>query len=325
MQEQLVEELQRQRGIVAAGFTNFLPATGGSLRSTIRMAGVSALEENGLLAVGERTISLGYLHALAVPLLAGSWCPSLSPEPHPPTAALVNRAFVDRYGPDVIGRHFTFDQVAGDNQIVGVIGNMIEDGAGADAAPYVYACQPAGAWPDPEYVVASRADAALATTAIRNIVHRVAPGRALFGLRPLDDVLDASLDHPRWNATAVASFAGAAILLASVGLYSLLVLLVAESSRELGIRMAIGAQRSNIALLVLGTACRVTATGIGAGLALAWAMNRSLAGMLFAVGPLDAATLAATVATFAVVAVAAAAIPIRRALNTNPIACLRAG
>jgi hypothetical protein len=69
---------------------------------------------------------------------------------------MVNKAFAERYGPDLVGRHFTFDQFPGAHEIVGIVGNLIEDGAAAPPAPYVYACSSALAWPDPEYVIRTR-------------------------------------------------------------------------------------------------------------------------------------------------------------------------
>jgi predicted permease len=331
MQVALIDQLQQAPGVTAAGFANFLPATGGTLRFQIALEGRSTTEDNGKISVGERTISAGYLPALGVPLTAGSWCPALRFDPRaaradfrPDLKAMVNRAFAERYGPDVIGRHVTFDQSNVPMEIVGVVGNLIEDGPGATAMPYLYACPSPGAWPDPEYVVRVRGDVRGAMAAVRQIVRGVAPDRAIFGMQPFDRVLAGALDQPRLNASVLTLFAGAALMLASLGLYSLLMLLVSERARELGVRMALGATPGQVVGLILAGAGRLVSLGAVAGLILSAGTARLLRSVLFGVDPLDAGTLAAAVATLAAVALLAAALPARRAAAIDPIETMRA-
>jgi predicted permease len=324
MQERLLAELARAPGVTAVGFVNFLPATGGTLRYQIALDGRSTTEDNGRISVGSRTMSSDYLRTLGVPLLSGSWCPPSRFDFKAQPKAIVNRAFAERYGPDLIGRHFTFDQTSQPMEIVGVAGNTIEDGPSAVATPYVYACLSPGSWPDPEYVVRLGGNVGGASSSIRAIVRQVAPGRAIFGMRPLEQALAASLDQPRLNASALTIFAGAAMTLASLGLYSLLTLLVSERARELGVRLALGATARQVVGLVLGGAARLMAGGIAAGLILTLGVARVLRSVLFGVDPLDLLTLTAAVALLIVFALAAAALPARRAAAIDPIETLRA-
>jgi predicted permease len=324
MQERLLAELARVPGVTAVGFVNFLPATGGTLRYQIALDGRSTTEDNGRISVGSRTMSSDYLRTLGVPLLSGSWCPPSRFDFKAQPKAIVNRAFAERHGPDLIGRHFTFDQTSQPIEIVGVAGNTIEDGPSAAATPYVYACLSPGSWPDPEYVVRLTGNAGGASSAIRAIVRQVAPGRAIFGMRPLEQALAASLDQPRLNASALTIFAGAAMTLASLGLYSLLTLLVSERARELGVRLALGATARQVVGLVLGGAVRLMAGGVAAGLMLTLGVARVLRSVLFGVDPVDALTLTAAVAMLIVFALAAAALPARRAAAIDPIETLRA-
>jgi putative ABC transport system permease protein len=323
MQERLLAKLARVPGVTAAGLANFLPATGGTLRYQIALEGRSTTEDEGRISVGSRTIGAGYLAAMGVPLLAGSGCPPFRLDFKARVKAVVNRAFADRYGPDLIGRHFTYDQTDQPLEIAGIVGNTIEDGPGAAAAPYVYGCLSAGSWPDPEYVVRIDGDVRGALAAIRTTIHEVAPGRAIFGMRPLDEVLAGSLDQPRLNATALTLFAAAAMTLAALGLYSLLTLFVSERARELGVRMALGASPIQVVGLVLAGAARLLVSGIGAGLLLSIGVARLLRSVLFGVSPLDAFTLAATIATLIFFALVAAALPARRAAAIDPIETLR--
>jgi hypothetical protein len=324
MQERLLAELARAPVVTAVGFVNFLPATGGTLRYQIALDGRSTTEDNGRISVGSRTMSSDYLRTLGVPLLSGSWCPPSRFDFKAQPKAIVNRAFTERYGPDLIGRHFTFDQTSQPMEIVGVAGNTIEDGPSAVATPYVYACLSPGSWPDPEYVVRLGGNVGGASSSIRAIVRQVAPGRAIFGMRPLEQALAASLDQPRLNASALTIFAGAAMTLASLGLYSLLTLLVSERARELGVRLALGATARQVVGLVLGGAARLMAGGIATGLILTLGVARVLRSVLFGVDPLDLLTLTAAVALLIVFALAAAALPARRAAAIDPIETLRA-
>ena len=146
LQERLVADLRQLPSVVDAGSRTSCPATGATLRYQISIEGVRPQTTTGRSRWGT-TVSAGYLRALEVPLVAGSWCPPLHTDFTTPTKAMVNRAFADRYGPDVVGRHFAFDQIPGSHEIVGIVGNVIEDGARASAAPYVYACQSAGSGP----------------------------------------------------------------------------------------------------------------------------------------------------------------------------------
>ena len=323
MQERLLGELARVPGVMSAGLTNFLPATGGTLRYQISLEGRSTADDDGRITVGSRTIGAGYLAALGVPLLAGSGCPPFRLDFKTRPRAVVNRAFADRYGPDVVGRHFTYDPPDQPLEIAGVIGNTIEDGPSVAATPYVYACLSAGSWPDPEYVVRIDGDVRRTLAAIRTTIHEVAPGRAIFGMRPLDDVLAGSVDQPRLNASALTLFAAAAMTLAALGLYSLLTLFVSERARELGVRLALGASPVQVVGLVLAGAARLLASGVGVGVLLAIGVARLLRSVLFGVSPLDALTLAATIVTLILFALAAAALPAKRAAAIDPIETLR--
>ncbi len=115
LQERLVAELQQLPGVRAAGFTNFFPATGATLRYQVRVDGIAGPESDGHLTVGERTVTPGYLKALQVPVLAGEWCPDLRAGPSAPMTAMVNARFVDVYagGRNLIGRNLIMAQGLG--------------------------------------------------------------------------------------------------------------------------------------------------------------------------------------------------------------------
>jgi len=237
---------------------------------------------------------------------------------------MVNRTFAQQHGFDLIGRHVKFDQFGSAQEIVGIVGDVAEDGPAAPAMQYVYACAVAGGWPDPEYVVRTRSDQRALMSAARALVRELDPNRAVFGARAVNDVIASALDQPRLNASLLGLFAGAAIALASLGLYSLLMLIVSERSREMGVRMALGAAPSHVVTLVLAGTGRLLAAGVAIGLALMAAVARVLHAALFGVTSLDAPTLGLTVAALTVVTLIVSIVPARRAASIDPLTSLRA-
>ena len=155
IQQQLISDLAQTRGVEAAGITNFLPASGATLREQVSVEGLAESGDRGKITVGTRMVSAGYLRALHMPVLKGSTCPEFSPNQKRPPTAVVNRRFVEAAGgADLIGRSLSFSSMHGKPlRIVGVVGNAKEDALNAMEVPYLYACTWAGAWPDPEYVV----------------------------------------------------------------------------------------------------------------------------------------------------------------------------
>ena len=329
LQTRLIAELRQLPGVRDAGFTSFLPATGATLRVQARVEGLASDESNGAFTVGYRTVTPGYLRALAVPLVTGASCEDVKADLGVTRVreAMVNRAFVERFagGADLIGRQFSLvQQGANAFRIVGVIGDVVEDGPSAPPAPYVYGCLAAGAWPDPEYVVRSEGDPRALAGSVRQIVRALDASKPVFAMRPLDRVLEAALDQPRLNARAVTAFALAALVLAALGLYGLMTLLVGERRRELGVRVALGASTTEIARLVASGAARLVAAGLAAGVALTVAAGPLLRALLFGVAPSDPMAIAGAAAALAAAALAALVIPIRRALAISAVEAMRA-
>jgi ABC-type antimicrobial peptide transport system permease subunit len=158
---------------------------------------------------------------------------------------------------------------------------------------------------------------------VRQIVHGIEPNRAVFGVKLLDTIVDDALEQPRLNTRFLAMFAGAAMLLASVGLYSLISLVVTARTREIGVRIALGAGRPQILRLVLAGALQLLTAGIAAGLVLTLGAERLIKSVLFGVSPLDALTLAAAVAVLAAVSMLAAFLPAHRAASIDPLEAMR--
>jgi putative ABC transport system permease protein len=324
LQQQIRTGLQQLPGVQAAGFTNFLPAGGATLRYEVRVDGVAGPGEDGKLTVGTRSVSAGYLEALRVGLVAGEWCPDLQLGVTQGRSVIVNRRFVDLYGggTSLVGRQLRLEQFP-PSRIVGVIGNVLEDGASAPVMPYIYMCVGAGWWPDPSYVVRAEGDPRTVIAAVRHLVRSLDPGRPVFGIKMLDEVIGDGLEQPRINARLLALFAAAALGLAALGMYGLLMLLVAERRRELGVRMALGASPLDLIRLVLTGASRLVVSGMAVGLVLTLAAGHAFRAMLFGVAPHDPRALFAGVLALMLVSVAAILIPARKAATVSPTEAMR--
>lgn len=325
VQVDLLAALRRVPGVTAAGFANFLPSPGGSLRYQVGVEGLGGQDDSGLYTVGIRMISAGYLQALDARMVSGSSCQPLRVDFNQPRSAVVNRQFVTRYanGQNLIGRVLRIAG-AGNNSatITGVVDDIAEDGPQVDRIPFVYTCDSAGSWPDPNYVVRTNNAAAL-VAGLRQLVSGVDPGRAVFSVRTLGDVAAGSISEPRRNATLVASFAGAALLLCALGLYALFARLVVDSRREIGVRLALGARPGQIVGMVLSDASRLLLVGLGAGVALSVGAYQLLQSVLFGLGPFNAVALLGAAAVLAAVSGIAILVPAARASRLMPTEALR--
>lgn len=325
LQTQLLERLAAVPGVEAAGMANFLPMDGATLRAKVVVDGITGPERDGTMSAGTRMVSSGYLPTLSVPLVKGEACSPLKTDFNARGQVLVNASFVSRFadGRDIVGRTLAVQGARGGYTIAGVVGDIVEDTPTSQAAPYIYTCDSAGSWPDPEYVVRTR-DVRAFPAALRDVVKQIDPNRAVFSLQTLDAMTSDLRQTPRLNAGVVMMFAGAALLVAAMGLYSLFMLLVSERVREIGVRLALGASPIVVIRLVLDGALKLLAIGVGCGLALNFAAQKIIGASLFHVAPNDPLILAGAVAVLAAVSALAVAVPALRASRVDPMIAMKA-
>jgi putative ABC transport system permease protein len=325
MQEQLVAQLSALPGVSGAGITNFLPASGGSLRYQVKVSGLAGESDGGYMPTGIRMISAGYHQALRVPVTAGSGCGQFRFDFNMPRTALVNRTFIERYaaGQSLVGRELSLE---GDSRpaftIIGVVPDVAEDGVQAERAPFVYSCDSAGSWPDPHYVVRTT-DADGFAAQLREVMRTIDPTRAVFAVRPLEGLLDASIAEPRLNAGIVITFAASALLLGALGLYALFSRLVTESRREIGVRLALGATPSGVVRMVVTDAGRLLAGGLVAGAALSVGTHQLIGSWLPKAAAFDGTALSIASLVLALVSGCAVVVPALRAAHIAPTEALR--
>jgi putative ABC transport system permease protein len=322
LQEAIVGGLERLPGIEAIGVVNFLPVGGAPWRREVSVDGLSLADSGRTLDVGSRTIGAGYLQAIRVPLLIGSWCPAFNSEA--PRSVMVNEAFARRFAnpTNLVGQTLRLPEFSVTYTIAGVIGNVAEDGPAIAASPYIYLCARPGDWPDPEYVARAKNPAVLASS-LRAAIREIDPTRAVFRVRPLSEVAASATDQPRISMGLIAAFAAAAMLLAGTGLYGLFTLVVAETRREMGVRLALGAAPRQLVRLVCAGAGRLLLLGIVLGVALTAGAGRWLQSLLFGISALDAVSLFGTMLALLAVSAMAIAIPALRAARVLPSEALR--
>jgi putative ABC transport system permease protein len=209
--------------------------------------------------------------------------------------------------------------------VVGVVKDIKHDGLDIDGVPHIYVSIYQSADRAFSVVLRTSLPASALEPQIRNAIQSIDHGLPVFGVSSMDDVLDASLAPRRFSADLVSGFAGLALLLASLGIYGLLAYMVGQRSREIGLRIALGARREDILKLILGKGFILAGIGIMAGVFLAASGASAMASLLYGVRPHDPEVFVIVPLLLLMVAVTASYIPARRAAMVDPIAALREG
>jgi len=274
------------------------------------------------IIVNTRFVSPSYFATMRIPLLEGQICR----EPPDASQLLVNRSFVNTYlgRSSPVGRHIGAlgSPWMQPGEIYGVVADTRESGINRLAGPAVYVCVNAPG-PDPYYLVRTHNSPMAMAETIRKKIHDIEPGRSVFEITTLEDHLGEAFAENRLRTVLLAFFALIAISLACIGLYGTLSYSVNVRQREVGLRMALGANPAQIRRYFLRLGIGVALAGSIAGWALAVSFTRVLAGMLYGVSPTDLATLASVVVGVLIVAAAASFIPSFRASRVDPMRVLR--
>ena len=276
-----------------------------------------------------------YFRVMGVPLLAGRWFTGADESGGPPvvviTAETAKRFW---HGRDVVGKHVRFVGEKEWRTIVGVVAdvraydlqNSVPDYMrGTAYVPYTAQATLENGSVPAEMTIAVRTttDGQQAGTTLRNIVTRLAPDVPVSEVRSMRAVISEAASTPASTTFLFAAFAAVALVLGMVGVYGVLAFLVSKRAREMGIRMALGAQRSDVLWLVMKEGAKFAFAGISLGLVGAFLATRLLASQLYGVGPMDPVTFTAVAALMAIVTLAACYIPARRATLVDPLVALR--
>jgi ABC-type antimicrobial peptide transport system permease subunit len=208
-------------------------------------------------------------------------------------------------------------------EIVGVVGDIRQRGLTADPEPQYYVPYAQAVVTNPYLVVRTGGDPAALEGAIRAAVHDMDKSVPVYQVSTMENYVSKAAAQPRFQTFLLSGFAGIALLLAVVGLYGLLSYMVAQRTLEIGVRMALGAQRSDVLGMIVRRGLTLAGIGVVAGLAIAAVVTRLLSGMLYGIRATDPLTFAATAGLFLLVSAAASSVPAYRAARMNPMNTLR--
>jgi predicted permease len=340
-QDELMGRLRAIPGVTEVGGVNAFPLDGGYSDGTflelMRPDEATSFEDFQRLAADPartgqaeyRVASDGYFRAMGIPLRRGRW---FQPGDGPTSGhvALVSESLARKRWPgqDPVGKIIQFGNMDGDLHpftVVGVVGDIREASVDAEPRPTLYgsARQRTGKISRFHVVMRGPVDAAAMIAPARRILRELAP-EVPPTFRTLDEVFSASLADRRFSLLLLGAFGGAALLLAVLGIYGVISYLVAQRTREIGIRLAFGARAGDVSRLVVGHGAALAGTGIAAGLVAAFVLHRVLGGFMYGVSAVDPVAYAGVAVLLALVALAASALPARRATRVDPMIALRA-
>src|SRR5215831_677227 len=317
--DRILDGLRSVPGVESAATAETLPGVPGQYEIELKTPEGRAESEPKMLAQG-RWVTPEYFSVLRIPLLAGEFCRN---ELNASTM-MVNRTFANLYwnGSAAVGRHVFLPGYTGAAEIRGIVGDARETGLDREPPPTAYWCSGA-LQPGTFFLVRTHGEPGAAAGTIRRKVRELAPQRSVYDLTPLSGHISDAYAENRLRMVLLAFFALTAMALASVGLYGTLTYLVNVRRREVALRMALGALRTQVVRQFLHQGLRVSVLGCVAGLALAAAAGGLLSGMLYGVSVTDPATLGTVVAVMLVVAAVASLVPAIRAARVEPMQTLR--
>jgi putative ABC transport system permease protein len=321
----LFERISTLPGIEAAGANSSIPLTGPGAATGFAVVGAPKPRRGEEPVLDVRVVTREYFKALGVPLLKGR----LFNEEDPADSLnriIVNQALVEKYfpGQDPIGRKIRVAwNEERDDEIIGVVGDVRHAGLHEQPRPMNYWPYARFSYPAMTIALRTAGDPRPAAAAVTAIVRELDPALAVADVQTMREIVSESVAERRLTMTMLAIFAGAALLLAAVGIYGVIAYSVSQRTQEIGIRMALGARQGDVLRMVVGQAMALTAAGIAIGAVGGLLLTRLMRELLFNVRPADPVTFGAVAALLAGVAALASYVPGRRAARVDPVVALR--
>ena len=324
---QAMERVRALPGVRSAGMVNFLPLYGGLGSATgFHIDGQPTPPPGEGPGANVRVANAGYFSAMGIPLLRGrNFTDQEDGEAR--RVVIVSESLARKYfpGEDPVGKRIKVFMAEDPPwlEIVGVVGDVRYDSLTDDAAPTVYEPHPELTYEFMTLVIRTEGDPEAMVPAVRRELSAIDPDQPVSDVRTMKQVMADTVGRARFNTLLLGLFAGLATLLAAVGIFGVMNYSVTLRTREIGLRMALGAQPARVLMLVLRQGLALTLIGIGVGLAGALALTRVMSGLLYGVEATDPATFAAIVPLLAVVSLVACYIPARRATRVDPLTALK--
>jgi putative ABC transport system permease protein len=325
--QELLQRVERLPGVRSAAGVFKLPF--GSAASTNFEIEGQPSDKSSPLTAGVRVSTPGYFHTLGIPLVSGRDFGERDEEKSA-SVVIINKTFAELYFPNQnpIGKRLRPDIAIGPGgppwrEIVGVVGAIRHGGPGKEPRPEFFLPHTQMPFLTLTTVVRVAGDPLAIVGAVRNEVRALDAELPVDSVKTLDQYLTESVAQPRFNTLLLALFAGVAMTLTAVGLYGVMAYSVTARTREIGVRVALGARGPDVLRLVISQGMKLTLVGVAIGLVAALALTRLMAGLLFGVTPTDPATFALIALLLAGVALLACYIPARRAMKVDPMVALR--
>jgi predicted permease len=324
---QVIEKVNALPMVQAAGLSTNAPFAGGFMR-TVFPQGVDTTDRRNGVLTPFNSVDVSYFEAMGIPILRGR---GFAPTDTASTTmvAVINEALAKRIWPNAepIGQRFTVFGEAWVFEVVGVARHAKYQTLGEEPQPIVYVPLEQHYMPGVTLHVRTKTDPAAAVSAVRGEVQAMDRNMPLTGVNTMAQIFDQVLWAPRMGATLLGVFGFLALFLASLGIYGVMSYSVTQRTHEIGIRMALGAQTSDVLRLILGQGALIAGIGVVAGLGVGFALTRvaqsQMAGLLFNVKATDPVTFAGTAVVLGVVALVASYLPARRATRVDPMVALR--
>jgi putative ABC transport system permease protein len=325
--ESALEGMRSLPRVRSASAIDYLPFRGLAAGTSVEIAGRPPAKPGEEMVATIRTVMPGYFQAMGIPLRKGRDFTPADNTLAAPGRFIVSETFVRRYlaGQDPLRNSISAAMLDKNpfGQIVGVVGDVKEGSVDKDPEPTVYYNEAHMQSTSMVFVVRAAGDPLALAEPLRRVIQQIDPAQPAAEIEPMETIVGETFARQRFSAILLLGFSLVALLLAAVGIYGVLAYSVTERTREIGVRMALGANPGSVIGMVLASGARVVLAGMAAGLASAFLLTGVLKSMLFGVGAHDTATFVATPLALAAVAMAAAYIPARRASHVAPAEALR--
>jgi putative ABC transport system permease protein len=331
--DRLVERAKTLPGVRSAAAASFLPVSGGGGLLHFNIAGRPPKSPHDYVAAGYRTITPNYFETLGVPLLQGRLLRPADKE-KAPAVVLINATMAHTYfsGENPLEKRIQLgatpdpDPQNPSMEIVGVVGDVLQ-GLGLDPKaemylPYRQADQVLPVF-QLSVLLRTAGDPLLQASALRSALAEIDPNQPLVRVRTMEDNMAATVAQPRFRTWLIGIFAALALLLAAVGIYGVMSYSVTQRTSEIGIRVALGAQPSDVFRIVVSEGLRLALLGVAVGFVAALVLTRVLRSFLYGISASDPLTFAGVAVLLTLVGVAASFFPARRATRVDPIVALR--
>ena len=320
--DQAIDRLNAIPGVTHASIAENPPLAGNILRSVYPEGADTTTQDRILVLVNP--VSVGYFETVGVPIVRGREF-ARTDTVGAPQVVVINETMAERFWPgqDPIGKRFKFFGDPEYTSVIGVARNSKYLGVAENPTPFIYESLAQNYTPGLTLHVRTDGDAAHLASAVREQMQQIDPKLSLFNVRTVEEQVANSLQPLETNALLLGGFGLLALLLASIGLYGVTSYAVSQRTREIGVRMALGANPTSVLTLVLGRGMLLVLGGVATGLTIALASAGVLHSLVAGISPRDPVTFGSTAAVLVVVALVANYLPARRATRIDPLVALR--